>query len=217
MKKNTSFNKIGMVATLALLIVSAPFFVKAATLNRQLQFGMYGSDISLLQSFLARDASIYPQGLVTGYFGGLTRAAVARFQVRNGISPVGRVGPQTLPVINAQMNAIGGSVSNAKVIGPINVNLSGSQANIAWNTTQNTAGVVYYSNSPITIIEGTEESPAVTVSGTSVIANVVPSGSHNATLSNLSRNTTYYFLAYVRDAVGNENITLPSTFTTSNF
>jgi len=66
------------------------FTANAATLTRQLELGMRGDDVSSLQTFLAQDVTIYPQGLVTGYFGSLTKSAVSNFQARNGISTVGR-------------------------------------------------------------------------------------------------------------------------------
>jgi len=69
-------------------------------LTRQLQEGMQGNDIRTLQQMLATDAEIYPEGLVTGYFGPMTKRAVQKFQQRAGIDQVGRVGPQTLSRIN---------------------------------------------------------------------------------------------------------------------
>ena len=48
-----------------------------------------------LQKFLKQYPSIYPEGLVTGYFGRLTEAAVSRFQTQYGIQVTGQVGPQT--------------------------------------------------------------------------------------------------------------------------
>ncbi len=68
----------------------------AFDLIRQLQQGMNGDDVRLLQILLAADAEIYPDGLVTGYYGRLTSEAVKRFQRKFGLSQVGRVGPQTL-------------------------------------------------------------------------------------------------------------------------
>ena len=45
-------------------------------ITAHLDFGATGGNVTSLQQFLAADASIYPEGLVTGYFGSLTRAAV---------------------------------------------------------------------------------------------------------------------------------------------
>ena len=65
----------------------------AASLTEDLSLGSTGEEVTLLQTLLAKDTSIYPDGLITGYFGGLTRQAVRRFQAKYGISQVGRVGP----------------------------------------------------------------------------------------------------------------------------
>lgn len=58
-----------------------------------------GGEVTKLQEFLARDKNIYPEALVTGYFGVLTEAAVKRFQAQNGIAAIGVVGPQTREAI----------------------------------------------------------------------------------------------------------------------
>ena len=69
-------------------------------LTRELQEGMQGADVEALQELLATDPEIYPEGLVTGYFGPLTKGAVKRFQKMAGIEQAGRVGPQTLVRVN---------------------------------------------------------------------------------------------------------------------
>lgn len=56
-------------------------------------------EVSKLQQFLAKDPAIYPEALVTGYFGPLTEAAVKRWQAKNAIETVGVVGPKTRAVI----------------------------------------------------------------------------------------------------------------------
>jgi len=66
----------------------------------QLREGMTGDQVRLLQTALAGDTSIYPEGLVTGYFGRLTALAVKRFQARHGLSQVGSIGPKTLEKLN---------------------------------------------------------------------------------------------------------------------
>src|SRR3989344_2242655 len=68
--------------------------------SRELDEGMSGDDVSTLQQFLAQDPELYPEGLITGYYGSLTKDAVRRFQTRYGLSQVGRVGPQTLAKLN---------------------------------------------------------------------------------------------------------------------
>jgi len=52
---------------------------------RNLGKGARGADVSSLQTYLAHEPDIYPEGLVTGYFGELTQKAVERFQAKHGI------------------------------------------------------------------------------------------------------------------------------------
>jgi peptidoglycan hydrolase-like protein with peptidoglycan-binding domain len=58
-------------------------------------------EVSTLQKFLSEDPSIYPQKLVTGFYGPITASAVAKFQLKNGVVPsltssaAGVVGPMT--------------------------------------------------------------------------------------------------------------------------
>ena len=61
---------------------------------------MTGDDVETLQQILATDPDIYFEGLVTGYFGQLTKNAVKRFQKATGIEQVGQVGPKTLSKLN---------------------------------------------------------------------------------------------------------------------
>lgn len=192
------------------------------TLTRQLQVGSTGSDVSALQTFLAGDPTIYPQGLVTGYYGALTKAAVARFQTRNGISPVGRVGPATLPVINAAILAdttsgiapiITGitavpATSNTNTGTTTNV----SSATINWTTNENAKGLVYYSTSPLTL---SEQINSVDVSGQTAMTDMAYRTSQSVTLQNLMPNTTYYYLVYTTGQTGNVTVSWPATFMTS--
>ena len=77
---------------------------KAGVFTRNLKVGMSGEDVRSLQKILIA-AGVYPEALVTGYFGALTKAAVVRFQekyaseilVPNGLhAGTGFVGSSTL-------------------------------------------------------------------------------------------------------------------------
>src|SRR3989338_7924317 len=81
----------------------APAGPSSSALSRELQMGMSGDDVRALQEFLAKDSAIYPEGIVSGYYGSLTRAAVRRFQAKYGIAQVGRVGPLTLAKLQELM------------------------------------------------------------------------------------------------------------------
>src|SRR3989344_4046275 len=86
--------------------VPVPAAPKAIGLTRELSQGASGDDVTALQEFLAKDKDVYPEGLATGYFGGLTVQAVKRFQAKYGISQVGKVGPQTLLKLQELMSGV---------------------------------------------------------------------------------------------------------------
>lgn len=211
---NRFFISVGLLAFAA---VSIPALAYADILNRELQLGMSGSDVSSLQAFLALDNTIYPQGLVTGYFGSLTKSAVSNFQVRNGIPGVGRVGPATLPVLNFQMAGGTGGTVNMGGIAPsisgANVSVSRNTAMVNWNTNQNAKGVVYYSTSALTTYE---RERSVDVSGLIAMTDSNFRTAQNVAILNLQPNTTYYYMVYTTNQSGDVSVTVPSTFQTSN-
>lgn len=205
------------VGLLAFAAVSIPALAYADILNRELQLGMSGSDVSSLQAFLALDNTIYPQGRVTGYFGSLTKSAVSNFQVRNGIPGVGRVGPATLPVLNFQMAGGTGGTVNMGGIAPsisgTNVSVSRNSAMVNWNTNQNAKGVVYYSTNTLTTYE---RERSVDVSGLIAMTDSNFRTAQNVAILNLQPNTTYYYVVYTTNQSGDVSVTIPSTFQTSN-
>lgn len=56
--------------------------------------------VEQLQKNLSSDSSIYPEKIITGYFGFLTQKAVKRFQARHGIRQTGYVGHLTRARLN---------------------------------------------------------------------------------------------------------------------
>lgn len=68
--------------------------------TKTLQRGITGDEVKELQEFLKQFLDIYPEGLVTGYFGPLTEAAVKRLQEKSNIEAVGVVGPKTRAKLN---------------------------------------------------------------------------------------------------------------------
>ncbi|MGB2580120.1 MAG: peptidoglycan-binding domain-containing protein, partial [Minisyncoccia bacterium] len=75
-------------------------------LSRALTQGAKGDDVKQLQEFLRTFTGAYPEGLVTGYYGPNTKAAVKKFQEQNGIEPLGIVGPKTREKLNVLAAAI---------------------------------------------------------------------------------------------------------------
>lgn len=81
-----------------------------SVLSRNLSQGMSGQDVTALQEFL-RDQGHFSAD-VTGYFGPVTAAAVARWQASQGLEAVGVVGPLTRERIKKWCG--GGSGSTGK-------------------------------------------------------------------------------------------------------
>lgn len=72
---------------------------------KALKRGSVGVDVSRLQEFLKKDSSIYPEGIISGYFGPATFRAIARFQKKYNISNendpfFGTFGPKTRTQLN---------------------------------------------------------------------------------------------------------------------
>ncbi|MCX6712867.1 MAG: peptidoglycan-binding domain-containing protein, partial [Candidatus Vogelbacteria bacterium] len=72
--------------------------VGGTAFTQNLTVGSRGAEVSALQEVLNTEVDA---GLpITGYFGGLTKAAVIKFQKANGISGTGYVGPLTRAALN---------------------------------------------------------------------------------------------------------------------
>lgn len=217
---STSFT--GKLALMSVL-VSAGFVSQAfayTPLTSSLDFGSRGTNVTSLQVYLKDNPSFYSEGLVTGYFGALTRAAVQRFQAFYGIvssgtpasTGYGRVGPMTLAKINLLIS--GGSTS-VDVTGPSFFNIvqtqSSSNAVISFNTDKNTMARVVYSTTPLSFTEGDINSNGFgAIGGTTINSTSGLSTSHSITISNLRPSTTYYYTVIATDAAGNASVIGPN-------
>ncbi len=87
--------------------VTAASIPASGSYSKPIPTGSTGSDVTALQTFLkSQGTDVYPEGLVTGYFGSLTKKAVQKFQVKYGIATssdagYGTVGPKTRAKINS--------------------------------------------------------------------------------------------------------------------
>lgn len=98
-------------------------------LTRALKRGASGDDVSRLQAYLAQDTSVYPEQLITGFYGSLTELAVQRYQCKHGIvcegtpatTGYGSVGPRTMAHISSQCTGAPTGTSSANVGGFIKV------------------------------------------------------------------------------------------------
>ncbi len=67
------------------------------------KIGASGDDVKIVQQYLAMDKKVYPEGLVTGYFGQLTKKAVTRFQEKNGLTATGEIDDSTRTKIEGEV------------------------------------------------------------------------------------------------------------------
>lgn len=76
------------------------------TFTKPLQRGSRNADVTALQTYLAQDPIIYPDAIISGYFGALSEKAVGLFQEKYGIMKkggdgYGMVGPKTRAKLNS--------------------------------------------------------------------------------------------------------------------
>jgi peptidoglycan hydrolase-like protein with peptidoglycan-binding domain len=186
-----------------------PTVSNAETFNILLKIGMRNNEVVALQTLLAQDSTIYPQGLVTGYFGPLTKSAVIKFQLQNNLVADGIVGPKTRAVLNSRTTL----AVNAPMISNAYVSPARNSAIVSWGTNIPAKGVVYYSTSPLSTYE---HENSVDVSGVTAMTDSSAKNSQSVLLNNLLPNTTYYYLIYSTAENGAVSVTWPSTFSTTN-
>jgi peptidoglycan hydrolase-like protein with peptidoglycan-binding domain len=77
-----------------------PMFIAIFPLTKDLSYGVTDPEVAALQTFLAEDSAIYPQGFVTGYYGSATEHAVQKFQLAENIPASGAVDVMTRVELN---------------------------------------------------------------------------------------------------------------------
>lgn len=214
---------LSLAAGLSVFAFAMPAF--AATISTPMSIGARGADVTTLQQTFAADSSIYPEGLVTGYFGSLSQSAVQRFQAKYGVvssgSPsttgYGRVGPQTIAKFNEVYGGTttGGADASAPIITSLGIasSTSSSPVSLSWTTNESATGIVFYSTSPLVLAEAAGPRQAPIITGTNV-QNVTSGAntSNTVLLNNLTSGSTYYYVIQSIDTAGNVTLTWPSTF-----
>jgi hypothetical protein len=88
-------------ALASLLIAGSAFAAAGYTFSNYLRVGSTGADVVALQSFLVDGGFLtMPAGVSMGYFGGLTKAAVVKYQASVSLPATGFVGPLTVAKLN---------------------------------------------------------------------------------------------------------------------
>ena len=196
---------------------------------RQLKTGMTSEEVKLLQQVLATDPEIYPEGLITGYFGKLTEKAVKKLQKKLCLEEVGWVGPKTLSRINELLTEGAGSsgkvpsglliapgiqkklcaTSTPDTVVPIisevtATSTTATTTQIKWLTNELANSKVWYSTS----------TPVVATTTTPVVSSSDYVTSHNINLAGLTATTTYYYLVSSADKSGNATTATETSFIT---
>jgi len=230
-QENISSIELVFGGVMMAILVFSLFGVRSAyaAITLQLDMGDQNAEVIELQTYLATNSAIYPEGLVTGYYGQLTKMAVERFQTMQGIvsqgtpttNGYGRVGPQTM----ARINSLLGSGSGAGVgqamwdtsprLNNPTVQYTNTSATFTWTTNEPTQGQVYWSNFPLQLNEANGVRQQPFVSGTLATDAGGFQTFHSITVSNLQSNTTYYYLLRSVDNVGNIGMIWPNSFRTN--
>lgn len=207
------FAYVGILSLVIPLVFSSQVFAYNI-INSQLDLGERNADVTSLQGFFADNSSIYPEGLVTGYFGGLTMSAVKRFQAQYGFDQVGRVGPMTRDKINSLISEGGWVVSDIQ--GPwiydVNKTISNTSVTLNWSTNELASAKVFYSTSPVTMNEGDINSVGFgATSGYTATNDNLARTSQQIIINNLQPNTMYYYVVVSTDLKGNVSVWNPNT------
>ena len=196
MKKITVFTVV--FAVLFSMSVGPVAQVQAAPglFVRSLVRGMSGEDVLNLQTLLAADTSVYPEGLLTGYFGARTEAAVKRFQKKHGIEQVGVFGPKSQARMEWLFSSSSASTSLSFLPPGLAKKLGGEATGTGNTSTTSAEGKVTLchmppgnANAKQTIVVGAPAIPAHLAHGDTVGAcggSTLPPDTTAPTLSNIS-------------------------------
>ncbi len=195
MKTETNRYQLAFGILLATLLLSYALasHVEAQSIlfTQSMDIGSQGSQVTALQSFLSTKTAHYPEGLVTGYYGPLTAAAVMRFQCAEEIvcsgsaatTGYGRVGPITLTQLNLRASGnIGADVSAPYISGIVTV-MSSTSATISFVTNELSMSKVVYSVFPLTVFESSGPGFALVTNGPAVMSDANFRTAHSISFS----------------------------------
>jgi peptidoglycan hydrolase-like protein with peptidoglycan-binding domain len=215
MTKKINASSIGIAIFALMLVLTTGSKVANASMTNSVKLGSKGESVTQLQQFMRTNPYIYPTGVVSGYFGSLTKAAVIQLQAAYTLSQDGIVGPQTITKINTAMALGVGLDLSAPVISNLSLQTTSNSMSTSFNTNEPTKVQVYYDINPLQIQEESVYGQAPYVSGTLASYTNDFKTSHGISISNLQTNTTYYYLIRTIDSSGNMTVTWPTTFRTN--
>jgi len=132
----------------------------AVQFNTNLTVGSTGADVTALQQFLVSKGFLQmPVNVSYGYFGPITRAAVAAWQAANGIAPaVGYFGPISRAAIASMTPSTGGTIGGTTVVCPVGYTCTSTGGTVTGGiTTPGVEGTLTVTSAPVsssTLYEG---------------------------------------------------------------
>jgi len=221
MIKNNKFMFLGLIGSFVFaiaFIIVAPAFAQIATYSQingttTLKVGVSGGDVSTLQKFLASNKDIYASGLVTGYFGSMTKSAVKNFQYAYDLSIDGVAGAITKNKVNSLISDGRGMDIYSPAINNLSVVTLGKNVTFTFTSNEAVKATVFYDTNRISWSDPVVSYGTPGISGTGVADNNFNSNKQ-ITLNNLSANTTYNYTVLATDASGNFSVVWPNRFTT---
>lgn len=210
------------LSSFALIAISVAYVstlpVQAANYSQitsSVSFGNQNENVTNLQTFLADNPVIYPEGKITGYFGPLTQAAVIRFQTQYGIDPVGRVGPLTRAKINLLILG-GGWKGSSDISGPqistVTQSIASNSATFTWITNENATAKIFYYTDWVLMNEGDINSVGFgSTNGWTATNDGGARTFQQVTITGLQSNTLYHYVIVSTDQSGNVSVWNPNT------
>ncbi|MFA5936378.1 MAG: peptidoglycan-binding domain-containing protein [Candidatus Paceibacterota bacterium] len=223
MKTKNKFITLGLIGStiFAIAFIVAPLSTNAATYSQisgstVLKIGSKGESVRSLQQFIGSDSQIYPAGLVTGYFGSMTKNAVIQFQLSYNLEADGIVGSITRNKFNSVVAGGMGIDLSAPAINNLSVNVVGRNVTVIFNSNELVKSTVFYDINPINWSNWDDKIKSLAIPEISGMQNTDSSFSLNKqfTLNNLSANSVYNYTVVATDASGNISVVWPKTFTT---
>jgi len=94
------YKHIPLLFLIFLITFSSTVFASSPVLKNGLGLGDNGEQVKILQSKLSEDKTLYPSGLISGYYGNLTQQAVKKFQQKYSLIQTGNLDANTLEKFN---------------------------------------------------------------------------------------------------------------------
>lgn len=99
MKKIIIASIIVILIPISLISFAQSAIPEKKIFSRELKIGDSDLEVKYLQSILKSDPEIYPEGLISGYYGSRTEAAVRRLQARYSLPVTGQLNKATQEII----------------------------------------------------------------------------------------------------------------------